>query len=117
MKKNVIFLFIVLMISGCQNSNELKQRFDSAINEVVLLENKNLKTDEKFNRGDFGIAVYSEGKYIELIYDLNNEQVESLYKYNDDEKVYKHYPHTQENLEEAQVDLEKLSYTENIGLK
>lgn len=104
-------------MSGCQNRNEVNQKYETAIEEVLVLENKKLMNNDGLKREDLGIIVYSEGKYIELIYDLNNEQIESLYEFDTDRKVYEHYPHSPEYLERIHDFLAETSYTENIGLK
>ncbi|NRG47224.1 hypothetical protein HRF87_21085 [Bacillus sp. CRN 9] len=115
--KFMMLLSIILVMSGCQNRNEVNQKYETAIEEVLVLENKKLMNNDGLKREDVGIIVYSEGKYIELIYDLNNEQIESLYEFDTDRKVYEHYPHSPEYLERIQDFLAETSYTENIGLK
>lgn len=126
MKVKLLFIsFLMLFIfAGCKSKDVTnKEKYDSVINQVITLENKRLQKDnilsqnEILKREDTGIIVYSEGKYIELIYTINKNQIESFFKYDEKDKKYELFPNTHSNLEKAQKYLEQTSYTENIGLK
>ncbi|MED4718461.1 hypothetical protein, partial [Bacillus badius] len=88
--KLCLFVGIALIfLSGC-GSESTSKKFDSAINEVISLENKRLEREKLFRekdvlkREDTGIIVYSDGKYIELIYTIDStQQIESMFEYNE----------------------------------
>jgi len=117
----VVLLIITILLTGC-NEEKNKKKYDSAINQVITLENKYLQKEKIFSdtkilkREDTGIIVFKDGKFIELIYDVSGKQIESLYK-RDIDNNYKRYPNTKEELEKVDKDLKIIDYTENIGLK
>ncbi|GAA5660888.1 cystatin-like fold lipoprotein [Geobacillus stearothermophilus] len=122
---SLLILILFLLLGYCRNQKEnIRERYDSSINQVIILENKRLQKEKKLDdneilkREDTGIVVYSDGKYIELIYELDsNKQNKSLYKYNEKNNSYEQFPHTPNKLKKIQKYLEKTSYIENIGLK
>ncbi|WGD70210.2 hypothetical protein P5658_25725 (plasmid) [Bacillus subtilis] len=123
------FLFIILstliiMLTGCKSEKEeKKEKYDSSINQVVTLENKRLQKEkiltdtDILKREDIGIAVYQNGDFIELIYELKpNKQTESLYK-KDKSKNYKLFPKQKIKRGDVNKELEKIDYVENTALK
>lgn len=123
------FLFIILstliiILTGCKSEKEeKKEKYDSSINQVVTLENKRLQKEkiltdtDILKREDIGIAVYQNGDFIELIYELKpNKQTESLYK-KDKSKNYKLFPNQKIKRGDVNKELEKIDYVENTALK
>lgn len=123
------FLFIILstliiMLTGCKSEKEeKKEKYDSSINQVVTLENKRLQKEkiltdtDILKREDIGIAVYQNGDFIELIYELKpNKQTESLYK-KDKSKNYKLFPKQKIKRGDVNKELKKIDYVENTALK
>lgn len=121
------FLFIILstliiMLTGCKSEKEeKKEKYDSSINQVVTLENKRLQKEkiltdtDILKREDIGIAVYQNGDFIELIYELKpNKQTESLYK-KDKSKNYKLFPKQKIKRGDVNKELEKIDYVENTA--
>ncbi|WP_445489005.1 lipoprotein [Niallia sp. 03133] len=100
----LITLLVVPMLFGCKNKEEkTKEKYDSIINQVITLENiklqkeKILKNNEILKREETGIIVYSDGKYISLIYTLDsNKQIESIYQ--EKNKEYELFPQNSNNL-------------------
>nr|WGD70210.1 hypothetical protein P5630_23325 [Bacillus subtilis]WGD72712.1 hypothetical protein P5668_00250 [Bacillus subtilis]WGD72721.1 hypothetical protein P5668_00200 [Bacillus subtilis]WGD87066.1 hypothetical protein P5656_00075 [Bacillus subtilis]WGD87074.1 hypothetical protein P5656_00030 [Bacillus subtilis] len=89
----------------------------------MTLENKRLQKEkiltdtDILKREDIGIAVYQNGDFIELIYELKpNKQTESLYK-KDKSKNYKLFPKQKIKRGDVNKELEKIDYVENTALK
>lgn len=90
--KLIIFILTILIIlSGCKSEKEKnKEKYDSAINQVITLESKRISDIKALKREEVGIIVYGKGKYIELIYTIKpDNQIESIYKI-DQQKKYKY---------------------------
>ncbi|PFK65071.1 hypothetical protein COJ21_24965 [Priestia megaterium] len=122
--KKIILLVLVMglaLTSACSNKKNDKEKYDEAINQVLIWENKHLqangtyKSDDILERKDTGIVVYKEGKFIQLFYKTPpNKDIESLYERGKN-GVYK--KHSNVNLKAMNKDLEESSYTENVGKK
>ena len=122
--KKIILLVLVMglaLTSACSNKKSDKEKYDEAINQVLIWENKHLqangtyKNDDILERKDTGIVVYKEGKFIQLFYkNPPNKDIESLYERGKN-GIYKKYSNI--NLKAMNKDLEESSYTENVGEK
>lgn len=120
----IILSTLIIMLTGCKSEKEeKKEKYDSSINQVVTLENKRLQKEkiltdtDILKREDIGIAVYQNGDFIELIYELKpNKQTESLYK-KDKSKNYKLFPNQKIKRGDVNKELEKIDYVENTALK
>lgn len=120
MKFVITFFVLLTLLTGCQNSTQKnKEKYSSAINQVIELENKRISGDRIFMREDIGIIVYEEGKYIELMYKTESDnEIESLYEINP-QKEYKYITKESLNkiLKTEESAFKNISYTENVGLK
>ncbi|MFT8320082.1 MAG: hypothetical protein ABF649_04185 [Bacillus sp. (in: firmicutes)] len=84
LKRWITILTMFSFLLGCENEDETlrvnKEKYDNAINQVVILENKQLQQDGELSvnkvllREHLGIVVYSEGRYIRLFYHLNGSK-------------------------------------------
>ncbi|PGM57785.1 hypothetical protein [Bacillus sp. AFS053548] len=117
MKILVLFATMLLIVSiyGCNNKN----KFDNQINQVIKLEKDYLqkqmkiKNTEKIKRPSIVIAVYKNGKYINLIYEINNSnKIDCFYKKTKKSK-YIRYLNTDKEIEKVENDLRKADYIEN----
>ena len=123
MKKTILLVLVMglALTSACSNKKSNKEKYDEAINQVIIWENKNLqangtyRSNDILERKDTGIMVYKKGKFIELLYKTpSNKEIESLYERSKD-GIYKKYSNM--NLKTIDKDLKESSYTENIGNK
>ncbi|MCM3068475.1 cystatin-like fold lipoprotein [Priestia flexa] len=123
MKKFVLLILILglALTSACSNNKANKEKYDEAINQVIIWENKDLQTNGIYSnkdileRKDAGIVVYKKGKYIELFYKTpSNKEIESLYERGKG-GIYKKY--SNKDLKAIDEDLKESSYTENVGKK
>ena len=125
MKKTTLLILVMSLslslTSACSNKKSNKEKYNEAINQVIIWENKNLqakgiyKSDDILERKDTGIIVYKEGKFIQLLYkNPPNKDMESLYE-RSKSGIYKKYSNM--NLKAIDKDLKESSYTENVGKK
>jgi len=123
MKKTILLVLVMglALTSACSNKKSNKEKYDEAINQVIIWENKNLqangtyKSNDILERKDTGIIVYKAGKFIQLLYKTPpNKDIESLYERGKD-GIYKKYSNV--NLKSIDKDLKESSYTENVGKK
>ncbi|WP_455931397.1 cystatin-like fold lipoprotein [Priestia aryabhattai] len=123
MKKTFLLVLIMglALTSACSNKKSNKEKYDEAINQVIIWENKTLqangtyKSNDILERKDTGIIVYKEGKFIQLLYKTPpNKDIESLYERSKD-GIYRKYSNM--NLKSIDKDLKESSYTENVGKK
>ena len=123
MKKTILLVLVMglALTSACSNKKNNKEKYDEAINQVIIWENKNLqangtyKSNDILERKDTGIIVYKAGKFIQLLYKTPpNKDIESLYERGKD-GIYKKYSNV--NLKSIDKDLKESSYTENVGKK
>jgi len=123
MKKTILLILVMglALTSACSNKKSNKEKYDEAINQAIIWENKNLqasgtyKSNDILERKDTGIIVYKEGKFIQLLYKTPpNKDIESLYERGKD-GIYKKYSNV--NLKAIDKDLKESSYTENVGKK
>lgn len=132
MKKLIVLLIMVPLIFmfGCANEEKTlsanKAKYDNAINQVVILENKylqqegELSVDEVLLRENLGVIVYSDGQLIQLSYNLdgsnNRPKIEKTYKrYSKDQ--YKLIDKKELETDENQKYLETNSYSERVAIK
>ena len=123
MKVKMLVLFIAILfiisLSACNN----KKKYDPQIDQVIKLENEYLhnemkiKNTEIIKRSNIVIAVYKNGNYINLIYDLNkSNQIDCFYK-KTKASNYIRYLNTDKEIEKAEKDLKEADYIENTGRK
>ncbi|WP_042148160.1 cystatin-like fold lipoprotein [Paucisalibacillus sp. EB02] len=118
--KKFIFIIIssLLLIGGCSEDDRNKEKYDSSINQVVILENKrlqkenNLSEEEILKREEIGIIVYDSGKYIRLLYKFNSGDI--IYEFDQEKENYKPFHGDLSNLDDV---FDEADYVENVGLK
>ncbi|MBQ6446225.1 MAG: hypothetical protein IJJ10_02020 [Bacillus sp. (in: Bacteria)] len=117
--KFLLVFSIFLVLFGCQNEKAVnKEKYNSAIEQVISLENSKFESKKiELKRKDIGIAVYSQGKYIELMYEIDNKKIESMYEYDSSKKIYIEYPHTPKHIKKIESELKEINYIENLGYK
>ncbi|PEL14235.1 hypothetical protein [Bacillus sp. AFS017336] len=115
----VLFMTILFTLTACNN----QKKYDAQINQVIKLENiyqhneMKLKDTKKIKRSEIAIVFYKNGKYINLIYDLNkSNQIDCFYKKTNGSN-YIRYLNTDKEIEKAEKDLRKDDYLENTGRK
>ncbi|MGE6631849.1 hypothetical protein [Bacillus sp. NPDC077027] len=115
----------LIFITGCQNEKQVnKEKYDSSINQVITLENKKLQSEgilnehEILKREDVSIVVYTNGDYIELIYELkkNKQQKETLYK-KEKSNMFTVIPTAKIKNGDVDEPTENTDYVENLILK
>lgn len=132
MKKLIVLLIMVPLIFmfGCANEEKTlsvnKAKYDNAINQVVILENKylqqegELSVDEVLLRENLGVIVYSDGQLIQLSYNLdgsnNKPKIEKTYK-KYSKNQYKLIDKKELETDENQKLLETNSYSERVAIK
>ncbi|UPM55441.1 hypothetical protein [Gottfriedia acidiceleris] len=119
MKMRILVLFATILfivsLSACNDKN----KYDHEINQVIELEKDYLqneikiKSTEKIKRSDIVIAVYKKGKYINLIYEVNNTiKIDCFYKKTKKSK-YIRYSNSDKEIEKVEKDLRNADYIEN----
>ncbi|MEH7610974.1 hypothetical protein [Gottfriedia acidiceleris] len=124
MRMKILVLFATILfivsLSACNNKN----KFENQVNQVIELEkdyiqNKmQVKNNEKIKRSSIVIAVYKNGDYINLSYDLNNSsrKIDCFYLKTKDSK-YIRYLNTDKEIEKVEKDLRHADYIENTYYK
>ncbi|MFF3024257.1 hypothetical protein ACFVRR_16655 [Gottfriedia sp. NPDC057948] len=124
MRMKILVLFATILfivtLSACNNKN----KFDNQINQVIKLEKDYIKNKmkekntEKIKRSSIVIAVYKNGDYINLSYDLNNSsnKIDCFYIKTKDSK-YIRYLNTDKEIEKVEKDLRHADYIENTYYK
>jgi len=129
LKRWVVLFVIVIFLAGCTNEEEIekekREKYDNAINQVVTLENKRLQHEKELSvqdvllRENLGVAVYSDGHYIELYYNIDSQDWPRT------EKTYERYAKNKYRLaseeelkkEKNQKYFEVTSYSERVPIK
>lgn len=119
-------LFSIVCLAGCSDydqdgnttSEEAKQKYDTAINQVFKSENQYLKQQQdnrqlKRNTGETGVIVYEDQNLIEIYYDQSSGHETAIYQKNGSTYVRKTYT-KQIN---RKIDDSEKKYLENIGIK
>lgn len=128
MKRFGICLFMVVMMTilviyySIKIENiEKDHKYDSIINQVITIENLKLaeqglvSKDNIIPREEIGIAIYADGKYVRLIYDLKpNKQTDVFYEFNEETNSYIEMKHISDDVWRL---LEDEDYKVNIGIK
>lgn len=98
-----IAIITVVFLSACQDSYEKnkeqnKEKYYSAVDQVIEIENERLKEENKpkIKRSKTGIIVYEDGEWIHLLYQLKSKEVNSIYQ--KEENSYKLLPEKKELL-------------------
>ncbi|MEH7399929.1 hypothetical protein V7148_02955 [Gottfriedia acidiceleris] len=124
MRMKILVLFATILfivsLSACNNKN----KFENQVNQVIELEkdyiqNKmQVKNNEKIKRSSIVIAVYKNGDYINLSYDLNNSsrKIDCFYLKTKESK-YIRYLNTDKEIEKVEKDLRHPDYIENTYYK
>lgn len=117
----LLILITIIILSACSNTKEKnKEKYNESINNVISLE-KDRVQELKLERKDIGIAVFSAGEYIELVYELKSKTISSIYQLDKTNNSYIYLDLNElDNEEEKRLDeiLDKeLEYIENLGLK
>lgn len=111
MKKVVLVIGIIsiFLLVACGDS-----KYDEAINQVIQLENENLdrpgveKQFDELKRENTKIAVYEDGEFIKITYEIRSEDNSTWIYEKDDKGKYTRYG-DKEDIEKMEPD-----YTENI---
>lgn len=129
MKRWITLFSIIVLLVGCSNDEktmrENKEKYDDAINQVITLENKLLQhenilsIDEVLLREDLGVAVYSDGLYITIFYNIDSQEwprIEKTYK-RVSKKTYRLADEEDWQSAENQKYFDDDSYSERVPLK
>lgn len=115
-----MLIITVVFLSSCQDSYEKnkeqnKEKYDSAVNQVIEIENERLQEENKpkIKRNKTGIIVYENGKLIQLLYRFKSKEVNSIYQ--KEKNSYKVLPENDNTFE--LVDDAEEEYIENLGIK
>lgn len=113
-----IKILIILTLSFCILSackSEEKKEYDSAINQVIKLENEKLKREKKpiIKRTETGIVVFNKGELIRLYYYQNSKEINATYQ--KEETRYVLLPENKATFKK--IDDAKEEYLENLGKK
>ncbi len=120
-KSLLIFLLILIFIFILVKVNYKALLYDAKINQVITKENQYLYNNNIITKSNniirekVGIVVYSKGKFIELIYDVNQIHFDSYYIFNGKENDYELFNDISNPY--YQKYFNTTSYTENIGIK
>lgn len=128
LKSKLLFLllFSIVCLAGCSDydqdgnttSEEAKQKYDAAINQVIKSENQYLKQQQinqqlKRNTNETGVIVYEDQDLIEIYYDQSSEGQKAIYQKKGSTYARKTYT-KQIN---RKIDASEKKYLENIGIK
>lgn len=128
LKSKLLFLllFSIVCLAGCSDydqdgnttSEEAKQKYDAAINQVIKSENQYLKQQQdnrqlKRNTDETGVIVYEDQDLIEIYYNQLSGRETAIYQKDGSNYARKTYT-KQIN---RKIDSSEKKYLENIGIK
>lgn len=118
----VVIIAILVIYYSIKLENMVKDhKYDSVINQVITIENLKLaeqglvSKENIIPREEIGTAIYADGKYVRLIYELRpNKQTDVFYEFNEETDSYIEMKHISDDVWKL---LEDEDYKENIGIK
>ncbi|MFC4184430.1 hypothetical protein [Saccharococcus thermophilus] len=118
-KPLVVLILSLSFLSACKDDYEKtksiqKEKYDSAINQVIELENERLKSENKpeIKRNETGIVVYNKGELIWLLYYVDSKEVTATYQKENNKYVLLPAKEASDKIDEANEE-----YIENLGKK
>jgi hypothetical protein len=118
-KPLVVLILLLSFLSACKDDYEKtkaiqKEKYDSAINQVIELENERLKSENKpeIKRNETGFVVYNKGELIWLLYYVDSKEVTATYQKENNKYVLLPAKEASDKIDEANEE-----YIENLGKK